>query len=438
MTARGLRIVPSWEDAPGVVTPELAATWSRLTIDVDGNYATWVEKDGTPRNGIYVSAYPLAEWIAFNWWFLMAEFRVSMHPVRTWTWSASSPESWLQRHNFRAAGSGMTWPDLTIVPEGSTMHLAWFGRGPEDGDRGLRYLSTASERLPSHLVKESLQRFVESVVDRLRETGVSQTPLDREWERIRSTDSEEAPFAEAVARLGIDPYAINEPMADRVIGLDTKLDPELLVEFLDSVDPERLSNAATWLEEAKRYLLTAHTIPPTLQPDLSGISPLQKSDQGNRPWEIGYAAAREVRTALDWAPTGLADPKQLVTIHPLTTDSGGIEGYVETEHERVLVVPDVSISPTRLRFQAAHALGLSVLAPSRNRFVLDPAHTDLAQGARAFAAELLAPAQGVGKYLEVLAGPTDAAFDAIAGRFDTSAAVVRWQYENQISHGSSE
>ena len=48
MTARGLRIVPSWEDAPGVVTPELAATWSRLTIDVDGNYATWVEKDGTP------------------------------------------------------------------------------------------------------------------------------------------------------------------------------------------------------------------------------------------------------------------------------------------------------------------------------------------------------------------------------------------------------
>ena len=81
---------------------------------------------------------------------------------------------------------------------------------------------------------------------------------------------------------------------------------------------------------------------------------------------------------------------------------------------------------------------LSVLAPSRNRFVLDPAHTDLAQGARAFAAELLAPAQGVAKYLEVLAGPTDAAFDAIAGRFDTSAAVVRWQYENQISHGSSE
>ena len=137
------------------------------------------------------------------------------------------------------------------------MHLAWFGRGPEVGDRGLRYLSTASERLPSHLVKESLQRFVESVVDRLRETGVSQTPLEREWERIRSTDSEEASFSQAVARLGIDPYSINETMADRVIGLDTKLDPELLVEFLDSVDPERLSDAATWLEEAKRYLLVA-------------------------------------------------------------------------------------------------------------------------------------------------------------------------------------
>jgi len=45
------------------------------------------------------------------------------------------------------------------------------------------------------------------------------------------------------------------------------------------------------------------------------------------------------------------------------------------------------ISPTRLRFQAAHALGLCVLASSPNRFVLDPAHTDLAQGARAFATE---------------------------------------------------
>jgi len=173
-------------------------------------------------------------------------------------------------------------------------------------------------------------------------------------------------------------------------------------------------------------------------------TPPQRSDLATGPRPTPRSAAQRAPSQNHSAsrskltPLGLADPKQLVTIHPLTTDSGGIEGYVETEHERVLVVPDVSISPTRLRFQAAHALGLSVLAPSRNRFVLDPAHTDLAQGARAFAAELLAPAQGVVKYLEVLAGPTDAAFDAIAGRFDTSAAVVRWQYENQISHGSSE
>jgi Zn-dependent peptidase ImmA (M78 family) len=438
VTARNLRIVPSWESAPGVVTSELAATWSRLTIDVDGNYATWVEKDGTPRNGIYVSAYPLAEWIAYNWWFLIAEFRVSVHPVPTWTWAAASRDSWLQRHNFRAAGSGMTWPDLTIVPEGSTTRVSWSGRRPGKGDRGLRYLSTGVETLPGSLVQESLQLFVESVIDRLRETGIADTPLDREWERIRSTDTERGPFVQAVARLGIDPYNVSQVLADHVVGLDQEMGPELLGEFLDSVDPERLDNATTWITEAENYLRNGREIHEGPQLDRNAVSRLKKSAPRSRPWEIGYDAARQVREALDWAPNERAEPEQLVGVHPLAAESGGIEGYVAAELDTVLLVPDPNTSHRRLRFQTAHALGLSVIEPSRSRFVLDPAHTELAQAARAFAAELLAPARGVNEHLTRLAGPTDTAFDAIARHFDTSAAVVRWQYENQLSGGAGD
>ncbi|WP_448062019.1 hypothetical protein [Cellulomonas hominis] len=434
MTVAPLEIVPSWEEATGVQAPELAATWARLTITVDGEHATWVERAGTSRNGVFVSAYPLAEWIAFNWWFLRSELRVSTNPSDDWSWSRSAPDSWLHRHNLRAAGSGMPWPDLTIVPEGATTRVRWFAQPPVPGGRGLRYIGTGSAWLSAAAAHDGLESFVEAVVDRLRESGVAGTPLQREWDKLRVTDPEEAAFAEAVARLGLDPYSVDGSVGQRVLELDEHLDSDLLAEFLDSVDPRSLEVAQAWVRDADELL--RHAVRP--EPFVRSIGPAAALVPGSsRPWQVGYDAARNVRASLGWDSIEPATIDQLVPTHQLRRESGGIEGYVAAREGVALVVPE-GASTGRQRFQAATALGLSLLAPARRSFVIDPSATSLAQAARAFAAEMLAPAAGVREYLSALGGPTEASFDAIAQRFSTTATVVRRQFENQVLPGRVE
>jgi hypothetical protein len=77
-----------WEAADEVTTPELAATWCRLRINVNGTSVTSVEDTRTRnlRRGVYSSAYPLAEWIAEHWWQLITHARPSAVDRRWWSW----------------------------------------------------------------------------------------------------------------------------------------------------------------------------------------------------------------------------------------------------------------------------------------------------------------------------------------------------------------
>lgn len=72
------------------------------------------------------------------------------------------------------------------------------------------------------------------------------------------------------------------------------------------------------------------------------------------------------------------------------------------------------------------------LLTERSLLLLDPVRTDLVKASRAFAAEILAPAAGIQKFLAVLPETTDSAIDAVAERFKVSSSVVQHQYENQL------
>src|SRR5438874_4717883 len=84
-----LLVEVDWEPADGVTTPELAATWCRLEIQVGQDHVTAVEdgRNASIRRGIYTSAYPLAEWFAENWWLLRAHVRPSGTASSDWRWS---------------------------------------------------------------------------------------------------------------------------------------------------------------------------------------------------------------------------------------------------------------------------------------------------------------------------------------------------------------
>ena len=431
--SRDFRIDIVWESAPGVATPEYRATWALLTISFESNIATAVEDTrGAYRRSVHTSVYPLAEWIAFNWWALTAELRPSALPVSVWKWSNVASHEWLRRHNVRGAGSGMPWPDLTFVSEGAITRAVWHS-GSGLAGQPVTFLSNGDAYLRTPQFIDELSHFVDEVVDRLREAEVFDTPLAKEWAALREADEEEAAFARAAARLGLDPYGMSSEAQENLIRVSEILDPSLMDEFLDSAVPEQLAVALNWLEQARsRVANYAEAQKDNVITEWRRTFERRQTLSEDRPWNRGYAAAREVRSMLGLKPTEPLSMDPLVPKVTLGGRSAGLEGFTRfsPRDQLVLVLPTGKRLPTAVRFAQARSLGL-VLASDRDEHLLDPTSSDLSKESRAFAAEFLAPIAGITEYLSSLPAVTDAAFDAVAARFRTSSLLVRLQYENQ-------
>lgn len=143
--APGLGFNFDWERPEGVVAPELAATWARVEIWVGRDCVTQVQDSpsGASRRSIYCSLYPLAEWVAFNWWFLRAHLRPAALAASPWAGpgprSNGRPDAWARHHNLRSVGEGFFWPNLSILPEGRLTRLLWHADEAPSPHSPLRY-----------------------------------------------------------------------------------------------------------------------------------------------------------------------------------------------------------------------------------------------------------------------------------------------------------
>jgi len=206
VTDRGMALAATWLDVQGVRGREDAVTWCALRITVSGRVVTIVDnsRDGSVEQELRTSAYPLAEWIAQHWWSLQFDLRPAVMSPELWTWSRVRDQRWLRSHNMRAAGNGLPWPDLTVLPEGDLVRLVW---RDADGEAGqpLTFLTSGDQHVIREDLVTALRQFVEQVIARLREHEVTGTPLQLEWDLITSSDADEVAFASAAARLGRTP-----------------------------------------------------------------------------------------------------------------------------------------------------------------------------------------------------------------------------------------
>src|ERR1700691_3693507 len=151
------RILFDWEDPAGVRGPELAATWARLEILVDGTPLTELEDLRTKaiRSGVYVPLYPLAEWLAANWWHLWYEDRAHQEPPA------------FARHSFLAAREGFALPDIRIWPTESRILIECWPY--EHVHAGVRFLNRLDLSLDMEGVRDETIRLIEAVLDKLSE-----------------------------------------------------------------------------------------------------------------------------------------------------------------------------------------------------------------------------------------------------------------------------
>ena len=423
-----------WQDPAGARGDELRATWASLSILIDDKPVTELQDRRTKsvRTRVFLPLFPLAEWFAENWWFLQSEAE-----------QPSTPDSreFDRRHNLRWAREGFVLPSLRFVTRGENVEAQW---QPLDiPDAGIKFLGSGHAVMPGTSYSETLRDFVNAVAARLDESGLSGTTLHEEWAAIQGADIGEQEFCCAAARLGTDPYAVDEELEAEILSVAGRIRPELLHDFLSLATVNELASQTSALATASESIASDADDIDALVGMRSQAAPCKT---GANPWETGYHFAAELRARLNggtWKSRSLDDLAGHLSLdhldHCLLPETGGcpfldaLTGPNQHDNPKFLIEKKRADSR---QFAFCRAT-FEHLTSSPGRFAaVSKLRTDRQQMNRAFAAEFLAPHEML---KSDLSGATigEDEIDDLAVEYGVSAFVVRHQIENHgLAHVS--
>lgn len=415
-----------WHNGEGLRGPELAATLASLRIDVSQQPLTQVFDKGarTVRDHVFVPLYPIAEWLASNWWFVAFEHENTLkkeHPA------------FVRRHSLGTSTDGYALPDLTIVASGGRTQVRW-GERPSAPTQAV-FLASGSAMVDRDQFMGACAAFIDSVVSRLFEHNIGSTYLQDEWAAIQAMDEQESNFCEMAAGLGWDPYNLDDDMQDQVVALADQLGDlrDDAVAVMDWEDPASDGSAIlASIDAAKSNELVFGDILNDIKIDES---------KGIPPWEVGYRLARKARDCLGLDGRTLQSLKKLAAA--LNQDTAALNRATE---------PLASLSRLRLvdgvvtrgaagalsfglrargeiggRFLFCRALGEALA--SHGDGLVTRGTTRRQQSNRAFAAEFLAPSQSLRERITHSTVDSEQV-DDLAEEFGVSTQVIRNQLEN--------
>jgi len=293
-----LRFDFEWQDPAGARGEELRATWASLSILIDDSPVTELQDRQTKsvRTSVFLPLFPLAEWLADNWWFLQSEVE---RPD-----TARSCE-FDRRHNLRWAREGFVLPSLRFVTLGKDVEAEW--QSLDIPDAGIRFLASGHAVLSGNAFGETLRDFVNAVVARLDDMGLPGTTLHDQWLAIQKADADEQEFCDAAARLGTDPYAIETQLEESILNVSRTIRPELLNDFLSLATVEQLASQTSALATASKSIESDADNIDALERVRSQAPPFKT---GTNSWETGYHFAAGLREKLNggaWKSRSLND-----------------------------------------------------------------------------------------------------------------------------------
>ena len=429
-----------WQDAPGIMDAVIARTWCRLVIEAGGRLVTQAVHSPSEslRGGVYGSAFPLCQWLVENWWFLLNEaYRFPARYPSSELAQTPRDRAWVQRHSLLAAQEGYALPDLTLFRDEQRIVARWMPDGETPVHPALRFVAQGEAQVKVADAEHGVAEAVRTVMDRLDGIDVPEVlALREDWMAIESATEQERRLCEWAARLGLDPYdreELTDDMEHTLRESVAALDAPLRHDFLDAAQPQSVPRDLNWLHEAEALAADAG----------AGRNP-EEIPRGNgsaAAHGFGYACATKLRQRL--LPTNVHDPIDdldglLVRLgwaqRPSRTLALEAESPLEAALTRsregapVAIVGDAGLDTNR--FRLARSAFLHHFAPSgsaRRRLVTE-AHTWEQRASRAFAAELLAPAEGLARHLGRKAAPRHT--DELAHRYRVSAEAIRRQIEN--------
>ena len=434
----GLDFDFEWEDAVTSEGPELASTWASLAVRVNQSILTRVvdHSDQRVRECVRVPLYPLAEWLATNWWCLLHESE-----DRT----GGADHSFRERHALGSSREGYRFPDFHVVSFDTRTRVAW----KHDRLRwsSLEFLDREGyEWIDKDQFRHSCRDLIESVVTRLSSRGVVGTLLQEEWRAIQEADEDEQRFCQTAAALGWDPYAVDHDTEADVLRIEQVLSGAVFEEALPILNTGRLDIELAAIERVLK-VGKAKSIPFARVAEIRNYVVNGVNDESpGRPWAVGYSLARRLRSCLDLDGTPLPSWRNLGQAlgEPRIEERGVarstafnaadlLEGVVTSDRDGL---PGFVIRPggnRSCRFRFCRGLAELLLSPRSDTLVTSGRSCRQRRG-RASAAEFLAPSTGLAARLPRGVLHEEGAED-LASEFGVSPWVIERQVEN---HGIAE
>jgi hypothetical protein len=363
-------------------SPEETASLAEVSVVVGNTEVSSMfdPQTGETVEGPRLPAIVLATGLADHWWtFLYEPQKVEVDPA------------FEARHRLDALTRGYVFPPLALWPAGEAM-MASILRADTRFHRQVFAMPEKRGQwvLPREGVEEALGGFIKSTIDRLTSRDVVASTIEDTWKRIEASasDPDERIWCINAGRLGLDPYDPDTPDLNR---LAEGLPEALFGDICEAAAPDDIFRTCQWAASASNRIRSMPAVP------MKAFAAPPRRDLSRPGCGDGYDAARLLRSRI-----GLpADPKEAVSA--LLGDAENPQGQIESapreaiegitrrrggEMRAVLTAR----SPRQRRFRMCRAVYLAWRAGSNGDAAATTAITWRQQASRAFAAELLAPA----------------------------------------------
>jgi DNA-binding transcriptional ArsR family regulator len=329
---------------------------------------------------------------------------------------------------FVPAASALT-QQISLAARSTGNHIEQIVRStetPSMREQPKRYvpLETFRDRL--------LDDVVRPAVAHMRSGKRYDRPIQSKLARLEDSLSQEQEsiFARTVGSLGDSPYDLTDEYAKKVRNLIVEIPDEgSRLDFCSAVLTKGIDEAERWTrsEISKRGQRNA-------MPELQAFSvrlhetPVESS---MRPWRRGTTMAARLREYLNLAPeTSIADFSKLAAMFGATAfqPSPHAPGSLRAFQSRTNDTPTIVIeheSPANTKFILARAIGDFLVFRSGTSCVAN-LYTERQAVGRAFAAEFIAPAEGVVRMIE----DEDQSVERVADHYGAPEDVIHHQYDN--------
>ena len=421
-----------WEN-PIHGSPEVAATAAEISVMCGHRNATmaydkWAR---STREEVFLSAYPLALWLAESWWRLQWE-PAPIPPLHRTT-------SWRMAHEMPAAGHGFLWPSLTFFSDGDFVEIIC-SPSEIDSQEPLRYLSNFNVSVPLDTFEGVLSNFIDTVLARLYSMRESNSDLKNLWQWVleERADTYLSFRRQLEARLGYDMEEAPEGLLNDIHKMAANAGNGAIAEIASGVaDGDPVSTFATVQELAKTQGVQGKIeVPKNVQ------QKLKKIRRGkNVPWERGRQLANMARR--NWNLNGdIVADKHLLEILQISETTFGkfsppnqqrlpLGLSIKKEGSEQLNFLFRARQNSSRRFEAARFLADWLMESEHDLwFPATDAKTARQKVQRAFAAEFLCPIESLTEFLN-----TDFSEDKIE---DAAAhfAVSSWTIlSHLVNHG---